>query len=118
VILAVQVKCGLGRLRPPEWNALVDLAGRYGMIPVLAERADRQPMRWWELTGPKVLGGRGPQPYRPIVVADQVSEATKLARLAEVSGVNPIPAAISPVDQIARGRAYIRERYGPPGALE
>jgi Holliday junction resolvase len=62
VVLFVQVKCGAGRLRPPEWNELLSAARRYGAVPVLAERETRKPLRWYKLAGPKAEGGRGAQP--------------------------------------------------------
>jgi Holliday junction resolvase len=103
VVLFVQVKCGRGRLRPPEWNALLELARRYGALPILAEREDRQPFAWWLLNGAKPEGGRGPQPYSrvdpawwetwvpscPHDAADMAGDAEGLERLAAVSGIDP-----------------------------
>lgn len=69
LILFVQVKRGAGRLRPPEWNALLSLARLYGAVPVLAEREVRKPMAWYRLERHKTLGGR-PGPHQPCVLFD------------------------------------------------
>lgn len=74
LILFVQVKRGAGRLRPPEWNALLALARRYGAVPVLAERVLRCPFAWWRLDGPKVEGGR-PGPRQPMTEYDPAGGA-------------------------------------------
>ena len=55
----VQVKRGQGRLYPEEWNALLDLAARYGGVPVLAEAVPRRPIAWWRLTQRKTPGWTG-----------------------------------------------------------
>lgn len=64
-VLLIQVKRGAGRMRPREWNELLEVARRYGALPVLAEFVPRQGIAWWWLTGPKAVGGRGRQPYLP-----------------------------------------------------
>lgn len=103
-VLLVQVKCGRSRLRPPEHNALYELARRYAAVPILAERVDREPMAWFRLEGPKGLGGRR-QPYSAVDPAwweestprsVEVPLLEDLERLRMVSGVDPRGPVTSP----------------------
>lgn len=63
-LLVVQVKSGVQRMRPAEWNELLLLAEMTGATPVLAVKVPRvRRPQWWRLTAAKSgrLGQREPK---------------------------------------------------------
>jgi Holliday junction resolvase len=61
--LLVQCKRGeRERLSPGDWNALWDLAQETYAVPILAHRPPGKSIRYWRLTGPKIVGVRNSKP--------------------------------------------------------
>lgn len=53
-LLFVQCKYN-GTLGPQDWNTLMDLADKYGALPILSDTTGpRKPLRYWHLTERKL----------------------------------------------------------------